>query len=465
MGNLKDGSFNPTTDDGTVSVKEGLKRKGRKSRQAKIIQAKSPIPEQIKDKDEYREFFKTYKDVFIPYAGTDRHTSNGLLGFLLSLPDLSPTKNSVIESKAFYSLSGKIKISKKIDPEFMVEREDQQPGADEAQIFIDFLKELDLRGVDGQPISIRDWANIRLSHIETCGNFYYLVSKSVLAGSRAIQFRIIPPDECLYLATKDEEGQVIAVSKYWTEDYITRNPPKMYAVYPESLTDESGVERCMVHEKTRSGDTRWYGRPRDMGSLSYQFLEYQNADYLNKETEGGFTGKVFIEVEEAETGSIISDEDSQQDGYDSMADQLELSFTNKSEDPMSIFFTTRPSGARGAVVDQFAANTSENWYKIINEEAERQILKTHNWPKKLLGLTEATGLSTNEFLDIFKIVSATTIKAIQEDSYFGFNEIIIPMALEFMEVAVGDDLTIEFTSPFYEMLKDEADTQEDGVID
>jgi len=336
-------------ESGDYNVKQSLKQRARVRKIERLTKSGSPIPAQIKDAGEYARFFNLYKDVFIPYAGTENYTSQGLLNFLLSLSQLSPTKCSVIRSQYQFALSGKIQIVRAMDTDFDVEQDPEDVSEQEKRDFVGFVRQVEIIGIDGHPISFREYARIRHEYITACGNFYVLVSRFESLGVRKIQFRIIEPNECLYVVTPEGEPRIIGVSKYWTHDYITRNPVSLYPAYPEFI-EEDGVERSIIHEKTNG---TWYGRPEDMGSMLYQFLEYQNVDYLNTETKSRFTGQVFIEVEEAENASLIDDEESQSNGFDSFADEIQENFSNKSDEPLTVMITSRPYKAGPAQVVQF----------------------------------------------------------------------------------------------------------------
>lgn len=459
MSNIKTGV--PASNDDELNLKQRLNRRNRAQKTMRLAKRQGPIPAQIRDSDEFSKFFKFYKDVFIPYAGTSNSSSQGLLTFLLSLKELSPTKCAIIKSKKQVALSGKIRITKRIDPDFDLELDDQA-ATNERMAVYEFIKDnLEFRGVGNEVLSVKEFAKACFEFEESCGNYYVLISKVETLGQRQIQYRIIPPDECLYLATKEGDPKIIAVSKHWELNYIQRNPIKKYAVYPDFDQEEDGVERSIYHCK--SGNYRWYGRPDDIGSLSYQFLEFQNIDYLNTETEGKFTGQVLIELEEGEGESIIDDAGAQESGFDSFAQQVQQSFTNKSDDPLTIMVLSRPAGASSAFVHQFQPNTNEEWYQVTNSEAERQILKANNWPKKLLGLAEAKGLSTNEFMDVFKIASVTSIRDIQEKVEYSFNSVLLPIAYNFYERQELYDFSLQFTSPYEELLIQQQEAQDGNI--
>ena len=440
------------------NLKERLKKRNKQRKTVRYVGAKSPIPAQIIDQEEYAQFYKIFKDVFIPYAGTDNGTADGMLRFLINLSEVSPTKWAVIDSKQRFSLSGAIEVHKKTDPDYLIEDEVEEVSIQDRKDFIGWIKEsIELIGTDGRKISVKSFAKARLKSIEECGNFYFLMSKVDVLGNKKLQCRIIEPTQCKYAVVGDGEEPIIGVSKVWTLSYIQRKKPKYYPRYPEfDLVD--GVERCIVHEKNDNG--RWYGKPNDLASLNYQYLEYQNSDYLNTETENQFTGKALIEFEAAEGQNVIDDEGSQDNGFDSFADEVAYTFSPKSDDPLSLMVTERPAGANAVFVHEFSPNTNENWYRVTGEDAERQILKAHNWSKKLLGLTEASGLSTNEFKDVFQIASVTTIKGIQDEANYCINNIILKEAIEFYEQPQYEELSLVFTSPFKNMLVEEKEAEE-----
>ena len=74
------------------------------------------------------------------------------------------------------------------------------------------------------------------------------------------------------------------------------------------------------------------------------------------ESDNNFTGKVFIEIEDGDN------EVDEPDANDPLADvitKFERRTSSKGDDPLSIMFMTRPSGASQAYVHEFAPNTNE----------------------------------------------------------------------------------------------------------
>ena len=67
-------------------------------------------------------------------------------------------------------------------------------------------------------------------------------------------------------------------------------------------------------------------------------------------------------------------------------------------------------------------------------------------------MAEASGLSTNEFMDVFKIANVTSIRDIQQKSEYAFNSVLLPVAYEFYNRTDLNDYSIQFTSPYEELL-------------
>lgn len=438
-------------DDGTTdNIKERLKRQKRPT--TRFASAKNPIPEQIKDAQEYEKFFKTYKDTFIPYAGTDKYTAHSLLGFLMSLRDLSPTQAACIRSKNTYCLGGEVDIVKRYNPVFKVERNTEVSESEKEQ-FIEFVESVRFHAYDRSDISVRRFAKLLRQDIEASGNTYIELVFVDVGGVRQAHAYLHSPTDCLYLVTKAGEPRQIAVSPIWSEQYIRENPPDVLPVFP-NYRIERGQARTLIHWK--EGNYKYYGRPGSMSSILHQFLEFQNADYLNKATASQFTGQAFIEVEH-EGG--INDEEAQDDGFQDFADQMEQNFTMKGDDPQTVLVSARPIGSQPAFVFQFKPNTNQDWYKVTNEEAEKMILKSHAWPGRFIKDDQASGLSTNVFLDVFEINSVTTIREIQHDTGELINTILAEAA-KFYENSDAMNYSIQFTSPFQQLLEQRKENEQ-----
>lgn len=411
----------------------------------------NPVPAQIQDAGEYRKFFGKYRDVFVPYAGTNEYTSHSLLAFLIALKDLSPTKSAVLRGKKSFAIGGPVEIVRRYDPVFAMERNDEL-SEPEKERFYDFVNMLGFHGIGEKKVDVRQFGAFMLDFLDSSGDGWIEIVKSETMGQKAFNAYLHHPTHCLYVATEKDQPRAVAVSPIWREDYLLKNGFDVLPVYPNWIS-ENGVSRTMFHYKT--GNHLWYGRPRDLGCMMYQYFEFQNVDYLTKVTASMFMGQSLIETEgDNPEAPAIDDGESQKSGFDDFADQFEHTYTNVSDRPMSVVITERPYGARPAFVFQFTPNTNQDWFRVTGEEAERQILKANNWPKRFAGIDAATGISTNIFLDEFEIHSVTTISDEQELVSTPINNVILKEAAEFFEMPEMLDYSIEFSSPFTRLLKE-----------
>lgn len=435
---------------------------GRQSSYIRFQNPESPIPAQIEDGEEYARFFKTFREVFVPYAGTNNHTSHSLLHFLLSLSELSPTQAGVIRAKKFFAFGGKVKVARRDDPVFDI-GEIGEVSASEQQSFLDFLKLIQIYDASDNLISVRDLAEFWLQDDEGCGNLYFEIVKAQVGNEKVFRVYTHSPTHCLYLATNKYEPRYIAISPYWTIDYLNRKGFDVLPVYPNWSDNEDGVMRTIVHIK--SGNYTWYGRPISIASMLDQFFEFQNADYKTKAVANHFMAQALIEFEDGE-GSMIDDEAPKNAGFPSFARQMELNFTNESKRPQRVMAVTRPPGAKEAFVHEFKPQTSETWSRTTGEDAEKSILKTHAFPRRFIGIDSTTGFSTAVFLDEFETLLSPLITKIQQEVADIFNTYIVKEAAEFFGMPQMADLGVQFTTPFEQMIqqrKDAANNADDSL--
>lgn len=415
----------------------------------------SPIPATIKDADEYARFFKQAKDVFIPYSGTSEYSSHGLLGLLLALRELSPTTSGVLLAKKRFALSGKINIIRQADEVFDIGDVEQASEA-EKNNFKDFASEVFWRDLSGKPVSPRQIGKWISDDLESTGNAYLEVILTETQGVKSAYVDILRPEDCLYMHTSPGEEQLIAVSPIWTSEYINRNPPRILPVYP-ALGEVEDAVRTIIHVK--EGNYSYYGRPQALAGLNYQYFEWQNSDYLNKTAYSQFSGQVFIEVEDAEqiAGQDIDAEDS---GFQNFAQQAQSNLTNKADDLQTLLISSRPYGAKPAFIFQFSPNSNENWYTVTNDEAERQICKSHGFPRRLVGLEASSGLSSNVFLDVLRTFSPTLFRELQQRVEAPIN-LAYRLAAEWFGNSIAEELAVRFTSPYENLLNESSNGEAD----
>mgnify|MGYP001438093724 CR=1 FL=1 len=439
----------PCADDEPYNPKTGFKRRASSFR---FATPSSPIAAQIEDVKETLEFFKNYRDYFLPYSGTESASSHALQAFLISLLELSPTHNACASKIQSFCFGGKVDIVRRMDPVYNLETNEDDVSAADKLAFYEFLKSIDVFDSSGQRVSFRRLAKNNYWSITGDGNYWIELQKFTIAGVPKFSAVIHRNTNCLYIATEPGAQRWVAVSPIWREDYLVKYPPLYLPLYPAWNVQQDGLMRTMVHVK--NGDYPWYGRPSTIGALLDEYYEFQASDYKSKSTANAFIGQVFIEVEDADPQYDMGDESAAIDGYDGLAEQFAANHTNKAENPQTVVLSSRPYGSTPAYVFQFSPNTNEGWYEKTQDIAERNIIKAHQISRRILGLDVSAGMNTNAYLEEFEILSATVFNDIQETIGETINNIILAeAALHFGQEALLD-FSLKFNSPFSEMLNE-----------
>lgn len=421
---------------GGTAVKE-------KGKAFKFADLPDPVPSEIRDTDEIKRVLKNWR--LVPYAGTMENTGDALRSFLASMVYLSPTHGACIASKKRFAL-GRLEVKRWKDSEFDLGQDD---GVDAglARAYVDFAKGVEWGGMSLKGLSMAlydDWE-------ETGDQFLEMVISETM-GVKGYSVHRHRPANCKYLATGKGEQRWVAVSPIWTDKYLEENPPELLPIFPGVEVREDGTVRTMMHRK--NGKNEWYGRPPAFSSWIYQYREYQDASYMVKVSNNNFTGQIIIEVEDDDPDK--TDEEARNNGYRSEADRIHKNFTHEGEDPMTVWYSARPTGARPMFVHEVRPNTAENFYDRMDGIIEKKIIRSHGWSKRLMEAEEGAGLSSNVFMDVLKS-RLPVIQNIQEDALSLVNK-----ALAFVVADSGrlefDGLGLRFKSPFAEILEQ---TEED----
>ena len=439
---------------------KGFYRKGSDRKKAFFydwLNTRNPLEAEIKDGDELQKLFEEF--AFIPYASNDKTTGHSLLMFFMNIVNLSPTHGSCIERMTFLAFGGKVAITREEDDIFDFGDEVEIStliSRQEATEVQDIFKTIKINSDN-----IKEFAKDIFKNYKSTGNGYLLLTLSETMGSKAASITRHDPDEVMYIRNENVEGiKYVAISNYFTREYLEKVPPQIVPVYPYFATDPvTGNQTTLIHIKNGG---KWYGRPDSIQAFMYFYREWQDATYLIKAADNGFVGQVLIEVEgdDPETEGGIDDVKDGEAGFSSTADRLEKNFTNKGDDPMSILFMERPYGAKAAFVEQFQPNTNENFYKVSGEISELKIIQAHKLTQRLMGEAVANGLSDSTFMDEFELL-LPTIDEYQSKIEFGINT-ALQAIFRFYDKPALEGIYLRFQSP-YKVVKE--NTTEDTTDD
>lgn len=361
----------------------------------------NPIPEEINDPKNLRNFFN--KNQYVPYAGYSHDSQHTVLRFIDNLVLISPTLGGVINSINFACFGGKTNIKKIVDPDFDLTTESDKLQTDgdiplkTKQEFLNWIKTFDL----GQ----LDWSSLKnqiFKSFKGNGNSFCIVEIFQTLGQYKVKITPQPTRNCLYLNPNLFEGSNVAVSRSWDQRYLKENPPKVYPVYPYFAKDKDQTVKTIFHLK--NGENEFYGRPDWMSCLYDAFLEIKNKEYMLSAAHNMFRAQLIMEVDgDSVNGTGVgTDEDAQKAGFKNRSDRFDHNFTNKGDDPQSVFFMTRPPGATPMTIHEVNLNMNEKYYAESDRMATDKIVLVNGWSRKLLGIEESSGISGNAFLDTLK---------------------------------------------------------------
>lgn len=401
-------------------------------------QLHDPIPETL-DESFYGGIFRSSKDepYFLPYAGSAWNSTHSYLDMLIKLARLSVTHGSCISSQDFICFGGPMSIVG--DQRKYVFQESREIGQGEKQAYIDMLSQY-VPTLD--PVKVMSEA---FQWRKKTGDRYYLLE----GNEDFATVKVVDPRKALYYIDPDIEYEVIGVSEKRFTYQVKKD--KDYILVPKYpvVGEYSGEKtwRTILHFK--DGQNPVYGRPDTEQALITIFREYMDDNHLLKSSANHFTGRGFLEFEDAPIPTnTTQDEDAQQAGHFDFADEIEMNLTNKAEDPMGLMVWSRPYGSTAFSFSELSNNTHEGFYNFLDTSAFQKIVMAHKWSPRLLGVEDATGLSTNVFMDALKIKRIGVIRKYQSDA-----SLELKKCLDAIGEILGfqNDVRFMATTPFDEL--------------
>ena len=377
--------------DETIVTPPFSELRGKRRRSLQIFDSsKNPIPDEITDTDKLTKLFEKYR--LVPYAGSDKKTGHSFLVWYKMLCQLSPMHGACIEKLKKYVVGSRAKFVRAEDPEYDPGTESAPMTEAESKMYQEAIKEHIVFDC-----GIRNFHQKLVGSYKETGDAFVMLSISSVNGQARAHLSYINQLNVMYIKPADGEVLSVMISPVWDAMYLKKNPPKIIPLAPNYIKDADGVIRMVFHLK--HGEGVWYGRPDSRSADLYKYREVQDAIYLIKQSAANFTGQVIIEVEDGGNGTpAIDNDDAQRSGFDSFADRMEENYTQKGDDPQSVFVTARPFGSKPMFVFQLKPNTNENWYKVTGEISEQKILRSHQLTLRFMGFEAANGFATDTFI-------------------------------------------------------------------
>jgi hypothetical protein len=197
-----------------------------------------------------------------------------------------------------------------------------------------------------------------------------------------------------YLATVDPSIKIGLLSPSFKSQYLYDNEPRVIPMYPDFDEQERGVRRTLIHIKNEFVGRNYYGLPNSIGSLMYQFLEYQQGKYTVEGYANDWTAKLFIEA------SVMGEPDGELD-EEGFGEAIQQSFSNAGQGK-KILFRAKPEGLTETRIHEFQNNTNEAFHKTMGEIAEDKIIASHDWHPVLNSKTAGSLGGSTEFDTIYR---------------------------------------------------------------
>jgi hypothetical protein len=199
----------------------------------------------------------------------------------------------------------------------------------------------------------------------------------------------------------------------------------------------AGVSHTIIYGKQ---GTKHYGRPDSIFGTQYKYSEIQNVDYRIMQTDNKWTGDLIIEAEQGDPNS------------NPMLDvkTYDENFTNKSENPLSVFYSERPAGSGPLFVYQVKPNSNENYYQVVGKEDRLAIIGSHGWSERLLGHPATGGINGNSYL--FELYTKLPIINKNKNFVLRYLNIAITEILKHIDPTIVG-LGIDFYSDILEKVK------------
>jgi hypothetical protein len=356
------------------------------------------------------------------------------------LSSLSPTQGACINSIRKFALGGGLTVNRKQEPGFSND-DISTITESESSRYIQFLK-----GFTSGPELLNIAENLYYNAQEN-GNMWLQVIMTQTAGVRSFSVKALDQLNVRYAYAPVGADRYAYVSPEWTTTYTAKNPPVLIPVYPLIGELETGVFSTLIHSANLTTDRKWYGVPESVQSIYFQWLEVMRGDYAQKEYGNGFTGKHFIEVEGDVHNSDISE----------LASNFQRAFS-RSGSAKNLVLRQRSVNQAPARVYSFRKNSDESYQKFTAEDAEKQIIKSHDWAGALIGVAEPGKLGESSYIEtLYKWKFQTVVKPWQMKIMNVINQ-ALTIAAQWLQNSEAENYELGLSNPMLTLLE-----QENGI--
>lgn len=366
------------------------------------------------------------------------------LRFFRKCKDLSPTHSACISSQCDYIVGGELEVIKKKKAGF--KRRASRETIDEAEM-CEFIESLNPSMDGDEIIKIVEALFINL---KVYGNAFLKVSLvTIREGEKRCFLEVVDCEKVRYHNSPEGEDDTVLISTSWEAQSFFDEEAEFVKVYPNMTTNtKTGTQTIMFHLKNKTVGRDYYSLPDSIGSMYFWYLEIQQGQFGTEGYASDFVPTVFFEYT-----SDAEDEDDEDD----FEDAIEMTFTNRARHKRKVMSRRKNQGEDATQVHQFESNTNESFHEKMSDIAERQIIKTHNWHKVLLGVPTAGRLGNEkEFETVFKTKYKTVIRPFQKRIMTIINKALM-LCGDFMENQIMESQSLDLANiypEFFEIKKE-----------
>lgn len=365
----------------------------------------TPLPPTF-DSDDFTKL--TQELGIIPYYSFDGKTGHAMLRTLYSLYNYSVTQGAVVNKIINSSFGGDIEIMKRTIKGVRTPQQTTEVPYNEIEKVVNDMTEL---GVE--PTQITEVSKELGRNLKVCGNAYLLLRKSTVLGAVKYSIESVHPLHCYIQINGANTDRWFLITKELNLEYMTKFPPKKVRMFPNFSTDR-GVQETIIHIKTKTDASDYYGRPECINSILQQITEYNAAVKAQRITSKGFTA-AYILAEEAQ--ELSGSEDDKQTAATNKAERIRNKATIASnEGGDTLLYMQYAQGLNAPQLIKFDLHLDVGYDLFTLESCESAICKSHGYPLSLLGgAQKSSSIGTNATLMYDMVIAdSDVIKPLQE---------------------------------------------------
>lgn len=370
----------------------------------------NPLPQALLDSSELSNFYREWN--LVPYAGSYTSTGHSFLRLLCDLYQLSPSMGSCVEDMKSWAFEGDIEVVRKsIEGLKIKEEEREEVSYQEASEYGYYLEEIGIKLSDLVDLTQELFVNLAKT-----GNAWLHYVEVEINGQWFVSLKSLDPLQVMYLNTLPGEPRAIVFSKDFFRSSF-QSPPRLIRVHP-FVTEGAGMRETVFHLKNKRDHSEWYGRPRALQSLYWQFTEWSTANLVSKISNSEVGAKSLLLMQAPSMSSLpLAEDNDAAVRVKVFGKKLRKLTTNRgnSDEMESIGVLEYPQGVDPPKLETLEMNRDTAWTTMVLDKASDVVFSSNGWSKTLIGWERPeNGIGGNVLLDEFKVKNASTIRPLQK---------------------------------------------------